>query len=115
MLTARTHVLVVDDDPALRDLIALRLRHRGFDVSTAAGVPEAIDVLEKGHVDAVVSDHDLAGGTGLALLAYVQRRQPDLPFVLTSGVVEPELRARALAGGADAVYEKSDLLDLVAA
>jgi CheY-like chemotaxis protein len=115
MLVTKTHVLVVEDDRVLRDLLALRLRARGFDVSTAAAVPDAIDVLEHGNVDAVVSDHDLPGATGLALLAYVQCRQPSVPFILTSGVVEPELRARAIANGADAVYEKSHLLDLVAA
>jgi two-component system nitrogen regulation response regulator GlnG len=102
-------ILVVDDDETLRGLLALRLGMLGHEVYTAASVDQSIATLEVVEVDAIVSDQSMGGGTGLDLLAYVRRRWPDLPFVLTSGVVDDELGATAYAAGADWVYEKPDL------
>ena len=102
-------ILVVDDDETMRGLLALQLRMLGHEVHAAASVDQSIATLEVVEVDAIVSDHSMVGGTGLDLLAYVRRRRPELPFVLTSGVVDDELEAVAYAAGADWVYEKPDL------
>jgi len=102
-------ILVVDDDETMRGLLALQLRMLGHEVHAAASVDQSIATLEVVEVDAIVSDHSMVGGTGLDLLAYVRRRRPELPFVLTSGVVDDELEAIAYAAGADWVYEKPDL------
>ena len=102
-------ILVVDDDETMRGLLALQLRMLGHEVHAAASVDQSIATLEFVEVDAIVSDHSMVGGTGLDLLAYVRRRWPELPFVLTSGVVDDELEAIAYAAGADWVYEKPDL------
>ena len=110
VVTYTPHVLVVEDDPAFRDLLLLRLRALGLEATAAGSVPAAIGVLEREHVDTVLSDHELPGATGLALLAYVRQALPLVPFVLMSANVERSLRSRALAGGAEAVYEKPDLL-----
>jgi two-component system nitrogen regulation response regulator GlnG len=102
-------VLVVDDDESMRNLLALRLQMLGHAPHTAASVEEAIALLETEHVDAVVSDRSMAGGSGLDLLAYVRQRWPDLPFVLASGDVDDELAQLAYSGGADWVYDKHAL------
>jgi DNA-binding NtrC family response regulator len=102
-------ILVVDDDEAMRSLLALRLGMLGHEVYTEASVAKAIATLEVVTVDAIVSDQRMVGGTGLDLLAYVRRRWPELPFILTSGAVDNELEAVAYAAGADWVYEKPDL------
>jgi DNA-binding NtrC family response regulator len=104
-----TDVLVVDDDKRIRSLLALRLQMLGHEVRTAASVEEAIATLETQHVDAVLSDGSMAGGSGLDLLAYVRARWPDLPFILASGDVDGELEALAYGAGADWVYDKHDL------
>jgi CheY-like chemotaxis protein len=91
--------------------VALRLQMLGHEAYTAASVQEAIAALETKHVDAVVSDRSMAGGSGLDLLAYVRARWPDLPFILASGYVDQELEALAYGGGADWVYAKYDLLE----
>jgi len=109
----RRHVLVVEDDASLRELLALRLRLLGVETTSVESVPEAIAALEGAQVDAVLSDYSLPGPTGLDLLAYVHGSRPLVPFILMTAVLEPELQARALAEGAEAVYDKRDLLPLV--
>ena len=112
-LRRHLHVLVVEDDVPLRERVSLRLGLLGIDTRCVGSVPEAIATLEDTHIDAVLSDYSLPGPSGLALLAYVRGARPDVPFILMSALMEPELRARALAEGADAVYGKSELLPLL--
>jgi CheY-like chemotaxis protein len=102
-------ILLAEDNDALRRLLAMRLGALGHDVLSADSVAEAIPLLESHHVDGVLSDHSMPGGTGLQLLAYVRNRMPDLPFVLMSAAVTPEMRAAASSDGVNAVVPKEDL------
>ena len=94
-----------------RQLVALRLRLLGHEVATARSVDEAIDVLERQPVGAVVSDARMPGATGLDLLAYVRQRRPLLPYVLVSADLDGVLERDALAAGASAVFDKKALLE----
>ena len=104
------HLLVVDDHAAFRDLAALRLRALGCSCVAVESVPAAIDALASERFDAVVSDHSLPGPSGLDLLAYMHHRHLDTPFVLMSAWIDDDVRRSALALGAVAVYDKSDLV-----
>jgi CheY-like chemotaxis protein len=108
------HLLVVDDHDAFRELTALRLRALGCTCVAVPSVPAAIDALARERFDTVLSDHSLPGPSGLDLLAYMRHRHPDTPFVLMSSWIGDDVRREALARGAVAVYEKSDLLDSLA-
>jgi DNA-binding NtrC family response regulator len=110
-VAAGTAVLVVDDDDALRKLVALRLGLLGHEVETASSVPAAIETLEARGIGAVLSDHSMPEASGLELLAYVARRRPGIPFVLMTGQLTAELEEEALAGGAALVLDKADLLE----
>jgi CheY-like chemotaxis protein len=112
---AQPKVLLVEDNPAFRSLVALRLQLLGCSCLAVGSVPEAIDALEREHFDRVVSDHSLPGPSGLDLLAYVSRRTPDTDVVLMCSDVDGELRSHAYAGGATAVHRKDELLDRFAA
>jgi CheY-like chemotaxis protein len=105
------HLLVVDDHDAFRDLTVLRLRALGCSCVAVGSVPAAIDALDRERFDAILSDHSMPGPSGLELLAYVQNRHLDVPFVLMSSWVDDGLRAEALAAGAVAVHDKSALVD----
>jgi two-component system, NtrC family, response regulator GlrR len=76
------HVVVVDDDEELCELLALRLAHHGFRVSAERTCRGAIEVLEREVVDAVLLDLQLDGEYGLDLLAEVQMRSLDLPVII---------------------------------
>jgi two-component system response regulator GlrR len=102
-------VVLVEDDAGLRELLALRLGRLGYQVRAAECVADAIPLLESGPADAVLSDHTMPGASGLDLLAYVNCRRPELPFVLMSGDVTPEIEAAAWSHGAIGVVAKNDL------
>jgi CheY-like chemotaxis protein len=105
------HLLVVDDHASFRDLAVLRLRGLGCTCVAVESVPAAIDALAHERFDAVLTDHSLPGPSGLDLLAYMHHRHLETPCVLMSSWVEDDLRRKALALGAVAVYDKSDLVD----
>jgi CheY-like chemotaxis protein len=107
-------VLVVDDEPPLRALLELHLRRLGCTVFTAASVADAIELLERTPVDAIVSDYSMPGASGLNLLAYVRARGLETRFVLSSSAL-PNAAAAAAAARDATVAEKSQLVALLTA
>ncbi|TPG52150.1 response regulator [Sphingomonas glacialis] len=92
-------LLVVEDELLIRMLITDVLRDAGYEVIEAVSGDEALDLLKAGVVfDLVLSDVRMPGSTdGLALLAFARQNLAELPFILTSGHLAPEI---ALAEGA---------------
>src|SRR5262245_29672208 len=82
-------VLIVDDDDSMRRVLSRVLRRRGLAIAEAAGGPEAIDLLDSGTVDVVISDLVMPDMSGIQLLQLVKDRQPDTPVLLLTA--EPEL------------------------
>jgi len=89
------HVLIVDDDVELCELLSIRIAARGFRVSAEHGVRTALDRLGREHVDAVLLDLRLADGDGFDVLDAVAKRSPELPVtVLTAhGTIETAVEA----------------------
>jgi PAS domain S-box-containing protein len=90
-------VLLVEDDPDVRDLVALMLERAGYRVSAAASPHEAAqDAVHTAAppVDVLVTDIVMPGMSGIELLARVRVRRPRLPALLISGHT-----ADALPGG----------------
>ena len=86
------NVLVVDDDDLIRRAIALELRQR-FNVYEAGSPEEALAVLERVEVVAVVSDlvMDGAGDAGIVLLEKIRLRAPAVIRLLISGTLAAQL------------------------
>ncbi len=98
--TARPHVVVLDDEQDLCELLALRLEHHGYRVTCEQTSRGAIEVLERGFVDAMVLDLRLDGENGLDLLAAIQQRSFDLPVVILTAHGTIETAVEALERGA---------------
>ncbi len=81
---APASVLVVDDDPRVRTLLATWVRRRGCVVETAADPNEALDALARNAFDVVFADAGLADAGGHGLLDEVHRRHTDAVVVLTA-------------------------------
>ena len=79
-------VLVVDDDPVSRMMLAHVVRRAGHHVEEADSVASALPLLDAQAFDAVISDFMMPGGTGLDLLDALP--DPTVPFVLLTGVME---------------------------
>lgn len=89
------HVLVVEDEFLISDMICEALRDDGFAVASAKNANEALDHVDSGKkVDVVFTDVNLDDGMDGATLARVLRsRRPDMPIVYSSGIMtESRLR-----------------------
>ncbi|WP_407527542.1 response regulator [Methylobacterium oryzisoli] len=79
-------VLVVEDEPVIRELAAAAFEDEGYRVLTAADAHEAGRILQRERVDMLFTDIDLARNTdGVTLARAARRHRPDLPVVYTSG------------------------------
>lgn len=110
-------VLLVDDDEALRSLIALRLEGNGFTVTTADSGEAALATLAHSRPDAVLTDIQMPGMDGLALFRAVHARDPALPvIVLTAhGTIRDAVDAtqQGLFGYLTKPYDAPTLIDLL--
>ncbi len=110
-------VLVIEDveDDAL--LLLAELRRGGYAPDgTRVDTPAALEAaLASGGWDVVLADYALPGWSALDALAMVRRRDPDLPFLIVSGVVDEEGAVAALRAGAQDYLPKDRLTRLVPA
>jgi two-component system phosphate regulon response regulator OmpR len=94
------HVLVVDDDPRLADLLRRYLGDNGFRVTAAASAADARGKLGSVTFDLLVLDVMMPGEDGLSLMRDLRRRN-DVPILLLTAMGEVEDRIRGLEFGAD--------------
>ena len=98
--TVPRHILVVDDDPALRGLLAEYLGEHDLRVTAVASGREMFEVFDREAIDLVVLDLRLPGEDGL-MLARALRERADVPIVLLTGRSEEADRVMGLELGAD--------------
>ena len=98
--TLQSHILVVDDDARLRDLLKKYLGEQGFFVSTAANTIEADEVLQVFAVDGVVLDVMMPGETGIAYATRLRTRDGAPPVLLLTARGEADDRIAGLEAGA---------------
>ena len=94
------HILVVDDDREIRDLLARFLRMHGYRIETAVDGREMFAALSAGRFDLIVLDLMLPGVDGLSLCRRV-RADSDLPIIMLTAVGEDTDRIVGLEVGAD--------------
>jgi two-component system, OmpR family, phosphate regulon response regulator OmpR len=99
------HLLVVDDDARLRELLRRYLSDSGFRITKAADAAEARRQLASFAFDLVVLDVMLPGESGLDLTRDL-RREGQLPVLLLTAMAEPEDRVNGLEQGADDYLSK---------
>ena len=99
-------VLVVDDQPLIRQLLVLGLTGCGFAAWAAGGCAEAVEALRArpGEIDAALIDVRMPGAGGLETMAALRAVKPGLPCCLMTGHAED--RDALLAAGADGVLPK---------
>jgi CheY-like chemotaxis protein len=79
-------LLVVDDEPLVREIIANELEAEGYAIASAANGAAALELLNTGEqFDLVISDLSMPGMDGIELVREVQSRRPKLPAILLTG------------------------------
>ncbi|HEY7051587.1 MAG TPA: response regulator transcription factor [Mycobacterium sp.] len=108
------HVLVVDDEPVLAELLTMALRYEGWAVTTAGDGAAAIASARKEPPDVVVLDVMLPDMSGLEVLAKLREQIPGLPLLLLTAKDALEDRIAGLtAGGDDYVTKPFSLEEVV--
>ncbi|MDT4794154.1 C4-dicarboxylate transport transcriptional regulatory protein DctD [compost metagenome] len=116
-LDARTQVLLIDDDPHLRQALSQTLDLAGLKVLALGDAQGVAEKIEKDWPGVVVSDIRMPGIDGLELLRQLRERDPDLPVLLITGHGDVPLAVQAMRAGAYDFLEKpfpsDQLLDSV--
>lgn len=106
------HLLVVDDERSICELLEITFRKEGHRVEVAMSVEAARRKLESQIFDIIISDIRMPGGTGVDLLKFAKEASPTTIFILITGVPTIETAISALNAGADRyVIKDHDLTD----
>ncbi len=105
-------VLVVEDDTAVRTLLAWRLRRQGCTVEEAEDGVEALSLIERSIPDVVVTDMAMPRLDGLGLLKAIREKDPDLPVIILTGHGSLENAIQALREGGLFDYLMKPLSDV---
>ncbi len=116
---ARRRILVIEDDPAIREGVVDALAYEGYDALEAGTYPEGLDAALRARIDLVLLDLALPRGDGLELLAEARLARPTLPVIIVTARGREEDRVKGLELGADEYVVKpfsvKELLARVAA
>jgi len=94
-------ILAVDDEPAASKLLSLILTPPAFHCTAAGSGKEALEALQRERFDAVISDLQMPGLSGMELLAEVRRNFRHVAFLVTTGVDDVDVGVQAMRNGAD--------------
>jgi PAS domain S-box-containing protein len=95
-------LLIVEDEPSVRNLVASSLRQEGFHLLLAASAEEALSIVDtfEGPIDLLLTDAIMPGKSGIELAAFMTTRSPGLRIIIMSGYTEETL---SIPGGNGAV------------
>jgi signal transduction histidine kinase/CheY-like chemotaxis protein len=96
---AGRHILLVEDDTAVRFALAHLLRRLDFTVTTSTNGSEALQFIETQRYDLVLTDAVMPGLSGPELIRNLQRLRPELPVIMMSGYTSETLPEGAVAAG----------------
>lgn len=102
----RHRVLVVDDQESMRILLQDLLEAIGYQVSLAEGGEQALEILSSDRFALVLSDLNMPGMDGTALLKEIKRRYPELPVVIITGYGTFHTEKRVMRDGAAGYISK---------
>ncbi len=112
------HILVVDDELSMRELLEYMLNREGYQVTCAEDGRKAVGLLEKNQYDLLLCDIKLGDISGLDVLRASKKNSPDTVVILISAYASTETAVEAMNEGAyDYVpkpFDKDELLQTVA-
>ena len=106
-------IYVVDDEPAIRDILESVLSDEGYPVITCENSEVFYDQLEKQTPDLVLLDIWLPGTDGMAILSTLRETHPDLPVIMMSGHAGIDAAVNAIKKGAVDFMEKPLQLEIL--
>ena len=118
MLPEKKQVLIVDDEPNLRKILAAQLSRDGYDVLTAEDGEQGLQTLRDHHIDLVITDLKMPKVDGMTLLREALREEPELPIVMITAHGTVDTAVEALKTGAfdylTKPFDKDEVRQIVA-
>ena len=99
-------ILIVDDDRRMARTLTDILKVKGYEAEMAHSGPEALEKVEKGHFDCILSDIKMPEVNGVELYRAIKEIDADLPVVLMTAYSHDKLVNEGLKEGAIAVMTK---------
>ena len=99
-------ILVIDDEPGIRDLLDTLLRRKGYDVVLAENGQKGLDLFRRERPDVIVLDLKMPGMDGLTVLQQVRSLDPKKPVIILTGAGTTEMEQKVRALGATEYVEK---------
>jgi len=99
-------ILIVDDEPTIRDLLAHIVEREGYRVVVADNGREALETLNRQKISLVVTDLMMPEMNGMELLVEVKDQYPSIPVVFVTGRRTEAAREDAIGAGADGYITK---------
>src|SRR4029077_13909080 len=93
---AMGRILLVDDEPSMRRILATNLRLDHHQTWEAGGVEEAQRLLAANDFDVVITDQRMPDGDGLTVLTVAHENDPTLPVILLTAVASIELAVESM-------------------
>ena len=104
VVAAKKRILVVDDDPQIRESLGKVLRTEGYDVLLAADGQEGIEIFDRRRIDLVLLDINLPGNGGWEVFGALTSSNPFLPVIIITG--REDQQDLAILAGVGALMEK---------
>jgi len=92
-------ILVVDDEPHILEMVTMLLSVNGYPSLSCKNPEKVLGILQMGKFDAVLTDINMPGMTGLDLLEHIHDRHPEIPVVLMTGCAELDMTVEAIHKG----------------
>ncbi|MDB5979207.1 MAG: sigma-54-dependent Fis family transcriptional regulator [Pseudomonas sp.] len=99
-MSQRQKILIVDDEPDIRELLEITLGRMKLDTRSARNVKEARDWLQREAFDLCLTDMRLPDGNGLELVQHIQQRHPQVPVAMITAYGSLDTAINALKAGA---------------
>tara|TARA_B110000977_G_scaffold178387_1_gene235909 strand:- start:878 stop:2245 length:1368 start_codon:yes stop_codon:yes gene_type:complete len=96
----KDHILIIDDEPDIRELLELTLVQMGYLVTSAATMSEAKDAINQVSFSLCLTDMQLPDGNGIALIEYIKQHQPLTPIAMITAFSSVDTATSALKAGA---------------
>ena len=109
------HILIVEDDPVVANVLGITIEEAGHFQSTAHNIETALAELKHNNIDAVLLDINLPDGDGTRLARMIRKNYMPVPILVVSGDASTDDKIAALGAGADGYLTKPfDRFELLA-
>jgi len=113
--TTSARILIGEDEPLVRDMLATAMKQAGYDVMEAADGQQVVDIFQSEHksIDCVLLDFNMPKLDGEETFAELQKIEPNVRVVLCSGFTEHEILTRFEGAGIAGFVQKPARLDVL--